>query len=271
VWIFYLLSYLMLAGVVAAFICFPSWRGRAARAGQAWSMGLRPRMPRWDWRAPWRRWSGRSQAAGSLLRRRPWHASGAALVLLAPVLLAMLGRPDARLPEKVFDDPAAQQRILLMLAGDQLVPPLPQPALFTTPEIQAEQPQLVAASRDWKQLKPAFVKRLLVVFKLMSEQGYEMTILEGYRSRERQAELARMGPHVTRAGPGQSWHQHGLAADCAFIRDGKLVISEKDPWAMRGYQLYGQAAQAAGLVWGGNWAMRDFGHAELPEHSLKDG
>jgi peptidoglycan L-alanyl-D-glutamate endopeptidase CwlK len=54
-----------------------------------------------------------------------------------------------------------------------------------------------------------------------------------------------------------------LAADCAFLRDGKLVISEKDPWAMRGYELFGEVAEAAGLTWGGRWKMMDFGHTEL--------
>ncbi len=33
----------------------------------------------------------------------------------------------------------------------------------------------------------------------------------------------------------------------AFKRDGKVVISERDPWAMRGYQLYGEVAESVGL------------------------
>jgi peptidoglycan L-alanyl-D-glutamate endopeptidase CwlK len=47
------------------------------------------------------------------------------------------------------------------------------------------------------------------------------------------------------------------------LRDGKLVISEKDPWAMRGYQLYGEVAESLGLTWGGRWTMMDLGHTEL--------
>ena len=74
----------------------------------------------------------------------------------------------------------------------------------------------------------------------------------------------RRGQHVTRARGGRSWHQYGLAADSAFMRDGKLVISERDPWAMRGYQLYGQVAKEAGLVWGGDWkSIKDLMHVEL--------
>ena len=72
-----------------------------------------------------------------------------------------------------------------------------------------------------------------------------------------------MGAHVTNAKAFQSYHQYGLAADCAFLRGNKLVISEKDPWAMQGYALFGQEGEAIGLTWGGRWKMMDFGHVEL--------
>ena len=109
-----------------------------------------------------------------------------------------------------------------------------------------------------------FSQRLLLAFKIMKENhGYEMALLEGYRSPARQTLLASIGNNVTSAGAFQSWHQYGLAADCAFWRDGKLVISEKDPWAMRGYKLYGEIAESLGLTWGGRWTMMDFGHIEL--------
>jgi peptidoglycan L-alanyl-D-glutamate endopeptidase CwlK len=152
-----------------------------------------------------------------------------------------------------------------LLQGEELVPPvaLP-PTVFATAEIEQERPMLVSASRNWALLDQEYTQRLLLVFKIMKEQhGYDMAILEGYRSPERQNMLAGMGSNVTNAAAFQSWHQYGLAADCAFMRDGKLVISEKDPWAMRGYELYGQAAESVGLTWGGRWKMMDFGHTEL--------
>ena len=103
----------------------------------------------------------------------------------------------------------------------------------------------------------------------MHEQyGYEMALLEGYRP-ERQNRLAQMGTNVTNAAAFQSYHQFGLAADNAFLRDGKLVISEKDPWAMRGYQLYGVAEQV-GLTWG-RWKMMDLGHVEYHKPGFKLG
>ena len=32
---------------------------------------------------------------------------------------------------------------------------------------------------------------------------------------------------------------------------------------MRGYELYGAAAESVGMTWGGRWTMMDFGHTEL--------
>lgn len=120
------------------------------------------------------------------------------------------------------------------------------------------------ADRNWKKMNSEFVQRLLTVYKVMSDQyGYDMVLLEGYRSPERQARLLSKGSHVTNAGSYKSYHQFGLAADSAFIRNGKIVITEKDPWAMQGYKLYGKVAKSAGLVWGGDWRMMDLGHVEL--------
>jgi len=156
------------------------------------------------------------------------------------------------------------EKIAALLNGEQLVPPpaLP-PEVFATQEVEQVRPALQDASRDWNLLDADFRTRLLLVYKIMHEQyGYEMALLEGYRSPERQNRLAQMGGNVTNAAAFQSYHQYGLAADNAFLRDGKLVISEKDPWAMRGYQLYGQTAEQVGLTWGGRWKMMDLGHVE---------
>ena len=98
---------------------------------------------------------------------------------------------------------------------------------------------------------------------MMREQhGYEMTILEGYRSPGRQDALSKLGPNVTNTKAWQSYHQYGLAADCAFVLNGKIVVSEKDRWAIKGYALYGKVAESVGLHWGGRWTMMDFGHIE---------
>jgi len=152
-----------------------------------------------------------------------------------------------------------------VLAGEQLVAPRPlPPEAFTTAEVMLVRPTLVSASRNWELLDSTYRQKLLTVFKIMEDQyGYKMTLIEGYRSPQRQNELAQLGKHVTNARAFQSYHQYGKAADCAFFKDGKLVISERSEWAMHGYELYGEVAKSVGLTWGGDWKMMDLGHTEL--------
>jgi peptidoglycan L-alanyl-D-glutamate endopeptidase CwlK len=213
------------------------------------------------------RQSSAASAQGALgFFRRHYLAclAGAAVICLPPLLALtisdknMLGGYDVSVREM-------NGQVADLLQGEQLVPPTaPPPLVFVTQEVVQLRPMLASASRNWTLLNPEYAQRLLLVFKIMKEQhGYDMAILEGYRSPERQNMLAAMGTNVTNAAAFQSWHQYGLAADCAFLRDGKLVISEKDPWAMRGYRLYGEVAASVGMTWGGNWKMMDFGHTEL--------
>lgn len=199
-----------------------------------------------------------------LMRHWPYVAGGVAVVLIPSVIALWVSGP-AMLPSFEEREWVPDPHIAALLKGEQLAPPMALPPLaFNTQEVELIRPMLVSASRNWEQLNPDFSQRLLIAFKIMKEQhGYDMALLEGYRSPERQNLLAGIGSNVTNARAFQSYHQYGLAADCAFWRDGKLVISEKDPWAMRGYQLYGQVAESLGLTWGGRWAMMDFGHTEL--------
>ncbi|MCG5259589.1 M15 family peptidase [Cupriavidus gilardii] len=211
-----------------------------------------------------------SQAADSMealrafVARRKVFLLCAAGVVATPPIVALALRPKLLFE---YDDALREpdQKISALLNGERLVPPAPlPPEVFTTQEVERIRPTIREASRNWDLLDADFRQRLLLVYKIMrDEHGYEMALLEGYRSPERQARLAAMGTHVTKAGAYHSYHQFGLAADSAFYRDGKLVISEKDPWAMRGYELYGQIAESAGLTWGGRWKMMDLGHVEL--------
>ncbi len=194
----------------------------------------------------------------------------AALVAVVPVLISLVfgGRNVV-----FFDDesPKIDQKVAALLNGEHLVPPPPlPPEVFATAEVEMVRPLTREGSRDWSVLDPGFRDRLLLVYKIMRERyGYDLALLEGYRSPQRQAKLAALGSNVTRAGANQSYHQYGLAADNAFYRDGRLIISEKDPWAMKGYQLYGEVAESVGLVWGGRWSFRDYGHVEYRKPGLK--
>jgi peptidoglycan L-alanyl-D-glutamate endopeptidase CwlK len=199
-----------------------------------------------------------------LQRRRSACGAVLALIVLPPAVVCLLR--DHHVLDGYREAPADSGSLVArLLQGEQLVPPpaVP-PDVFTSPELELTRPLLSGADREWERLDPEFRQRLLLVFRIMQEQhGYPMVLLEGYRSPERQAMLQAMGPHVTHAGPFQSYHQYGLAADIAFLRDGRVVISEQDPWALRGYQLYGEVAESLGLTWGGRWRLRDLGHVEL--------
>lgn len=206
-----------------------------------------------------------AEETGKIVRDHSWVIMAGLFMVCSPALMVILLSGENKLEGFDIDSHEANLQIAELLKGERLVPPaaLP-PEFFITKEVQLIRPQLADASRNWGSLEPGFEQVLLRVFKVMQEKhGYSMAIIEGYRSPERQNMLAALGSQVTNAKAFQSYHQFGLAADCAFLRDGKLVISEKDPWAMRGYQLYGEVAEELGLRWGGRWKMMDLGHVEL--------
>lgn len=265
-----ILAYFLIVVFAVLMVVFPGYRARVlnglmlalnngampvVRFGSRFSLSLRELFL-----------GGRRGLAGAtrFVAANPLLAGAAFLLLVAPSVFALLAHSPA-----VFDfsdsQRLADRQIAVLLEGEQLVPPAPLPPdVFTTREVELVRPDVVNASRNWSLLDQEFTQRLLVVFKLMKERhGYEMVLIEGYRSPERQARLFEQGAHVTQAGANMSYHQYGLAADSAFYRDGKVLISERDPWAMRGYQLYGEIAEQVGLTWGGNWKMQDYGHVEL--------
>jgi peptidoglycan L-alanyl-D-glutamate endopeptidase CwlK len=175
-------------------------------------------------------------------------------------VLALSGRISIA-PLEVLDF-NRQQHIQTALNPEKLVPPpmLP-PSMFAN----TERLGLETADRDWGRLNPIFLQRVLYVFARMEARGYPMAMLEGYRSPERQNMLASLGGHVTNAKAFQSKHQFGMALDAAPIKNGKLQISERDPWAMQAYQALGEEAEKIGLIWGGRWKLQDYGHIEAVE------
>ena len=230
-----------------------AWQGLIAGAmrGQrgAVDLGVGARRDARDWLAA--------------MRQNPLPLIVVIVVVVMPAVLAVSMQRYVRADGYEESAQPTDPVIVSLLQGEQLVPPAPlPPEVFTTREVQLLRPALGSASRDWKLLDAEFRQRLLAVFEVMRRYGYEVALLEGYRSPERQDYLASLGTGVTGAAAYQSLHQFGLAADCAFYLNGRIIIDEKDPWAMRGYALYGQAAEAAGLTWGGRWKMMDFGHVE---------
>lgn len=265
-----IIFYLLITGFAMWLLLFPSGRALTLAFLNSRRASLRQRWDRWNRR-------GDAVLAGTASGIR--HSFSASigyvrgnyvivalvlLLLIGPAILAFMLSGKSMLGGFEPTDRVANAQIAELLKGELLVPPPPLPPdMFTTAEVVQVRPMLVDASRNWQLLNPEYAQRLLLVFKIMKEKyGIEMALIEGYRSPERQNMLAGMGGNVTNAAAFQSYHQYGLAGDCAFVRNGKLVISEKDPWAMEAYRRYGEVAESVGLTWGGRWKLMDFGHTE---------
>ena len=248
-----------------------------------------------------------NQAASAKQTQTHWHLQQwwiliAGLFLLCSILVFAFTRPID--PTKIEAEYLRQTdpQIYALLNGEILSPPpeveeglidaaiiqaqqLERQSPLPTPEQPTVNPSIIdneefgdqrssfdttLIDRKWGKMHPSYKQRLLMVFKIMKEQhGYEMVLLEGYRSPDRQTRLSG-NTATTLAKAYQSYHQFGLAADVAFKRDGKVVISERDPWAWKGYQLYGVVAESVGLTWGGRWTrIHDYGHTEFRMPGLR--
>ena len=76
-----------------------------------------------------------------------------------------------------------------------------------------------------------------------------------------------MGDIVTRAKPGQSWHNWKRAFDVVPMKDGRCVWSDPALW-----QRIGSLGKLQGLAWGGDFrSIKDLPHFELPEGHTLDG
>lgn len=265
------LMYFLLACFACWLLLFPAGRSVLLQAmlNLGWRVHRRAQRLQHGGGAQWQRLqrdTGSGLAQGwRLLQQHRWLSLAGALLIVLPPLLAWMSSDRIALRGYTGQQHAINEQVSDLLRGEQLVPPpsLP-PLFFSTAEVTQLRPMLDGASRNWQLLDQDYAQRLLLVFKIMKEMhGYDMVLLEGYRSPARQNLLAAAGPQVTNAKAFQSYHQYGLAADCAFMHEGKLIISEKNAWAMRGYHLYGVTAESVGLRWGGRWAMLDFGHTEL--------
>lgn len=114
----------------------------------------------------------------------------------------------------------------------------------------------------------ALVNAITDVFLEMDRLGSPMFVVEGVRTRARQAALYAQG----RSAPGPivtykdgvvhpSNHQPhrdgvGYALDAAFIGPEPFALSH--PW-----EAYGEALERHGIAWGGRWSFADLPHAEL--------
>lgn len=76
------------------------------------------------------------------------------------------------------------------------------------------------------------------------------------------------GPWATNATPGLSWHQYGVACDCAWIVNGDPEWSASPGGPNNGYRVYAQEAQKLGLTTLGS--IGDWGHVQEPSRAAPD-
>jgi peptidoglycan L-alanyl-D-glutamate endopeptidase CwlK len=100
-------------------------------------------------------------------------------------------------------------------------------------------------------LDPEFATKLNRFEKLLADRGIKVIMTDAYRSILQQDNLYAKGRTipgkiVTKARGGYSWHNFRLAADYAFVINGKVTWN--GPWAM-----FGKIARECGLEWGGSW------------------
>lgn len=96
----------------------------------------------------------------------------------------------------------------------------------------------------------------------MNSSGYPATVVELYRSPERQEELVRKRPRVTNAGPFQSAHQYSLAADIIHPTKGWDVSEQYWEQLAAVVRIVAERYQVP-LEHGHHWKFRDSAHVEL--------
>lgn len=107
----------------------------------------------------------------------------------------------------------------------------------------------MSASREG--LNPEFVQKLILFESKLAQNGIKVMLTAGFRSFDEQNALyangrTKPGKKVTNARGGESWHNYGLAADYAFVINGKVTWN--GPWA-----TFGRIAKMCSLEWGGDF------------------
>ena len=155
-------------------------------------------------------------------------------------------------------------------------------------------------SKHLETLSPEMKMRMNEVVRICAQEGVEILVYCGLRTMEEQAKLYRqsrgsgeinhkrqsyidrdlpflaevldsigpqageLGKHVTKAGPGESWHQYRQAADCVPLIGGKAIWDDTHP----AWEIYGFAARYCGLTWAGDWkSFREMPHVQLQQTS----
>ncbi len=127
--------------------------------------------------------------------------------------------------------------------------------------------QLLQSRKPPSDLTPLMKGKAQELLKKMTTLGYEVTMYQGFRSKEEQNKLyaqgrTTAGAIVTNARGGESLHNYGVGFDMVFVENGRPSWKEKHPWA-----LLGKEGKKLGLEWGGDWT----GFVDRPHFQLLQG
>ena len=92
----------------------------------------------------------------------------------------------------------------------------------------------------------------------LSSKGVTVEVISGLRSWAAQAALyasgrTKPGRIVTKAKPGSSWHNYGLAIDLGLFKSGVYLDEKKPAEADKLYAEIGKIAAKLGIEWAGSW------------------
>lgn len=109
-----------------------------------------------------------------------------------------------------------------------------------------------------KKFRSKFENFLFLAQPIAQKHGITIEVISGLRSWKQQAALYALGRTkpgriVTKARPGSSWHNYGLAADLGLFANGKYLDEAVPARADRIYKELGALAVSLGLEWAGNW------------------
>lgn len=109
-----------------------------------------------------------------------------------------------------------------------------------------------------KKAAAKFEPFIVAVESAMAAKGVTVEVISGLRSWAAQAALyaqgrTKPGRIVTKARPGSSWHNYGLAIDLGLFKSGVYLDEKKPAEADKLYAEIGKIAAAHGIEWAGTW------------------
>lgn len=109
-----------------------------------------------------------------------------------------------------------------------------------------------------KKAAAKFEPFIIQVEAFLLPKGVTVEVISGLRSWAAQAALyaqgrTKPGRIVTKARPGSSWHNYGLAIDLGLFKNGVYLDDKKPAEADKLYAEIGKIAAAHGIEWAGNW------------------